>query len=492
MDSAPRLLTLYLPDGPALKKLLQEELERGAIFVPTVQPPELGSLVSVRVQVRDYQSLELEGTVVHASGVGDPGSLGPGAGLIIQGAARVILAARKLLQEFEESEGAWQQELRSSSGSTARTATPPGVAASPTIGSRRSGTPTGHLRRMLRATTSGTAPAGKAAADSRVPRSEAAEAAAGGQPPVEAAPAAAGQRAAAASSRPAAAAAAAAPAPAAEPPPAEKTGGIQEQLQQRIREYQDLIAGGADFYRLLGLRRNATPDEIRRSFFGLAREFHPDAHFRRVPQDFIRALESIYQRVGEAYQVLSSAEKRLRYDLQIGKGMPQSSDEPDTAVPQRSPSGKIPPGARDRHGERLGRAKALYEKAVAAQQSGDLIGAQSSLKLALTHDPLHKESLELLRAIEDGLAHRPDTSRKQGPAKRTEGDAEPAGDAPSRGDGAARRGEKGDRDGAGRSGDGPKDQGKRPGQSDNFLGRLMRPARKDGAANGNPATRLRK
>lgn len=63
-----------------------------------------------------------------------------------------------------------------------------------------------------------------------------------------------------------------------------------------------------DFYDRLGIKRTATRVEIRRAYRKLARRYHPDFN----PGD--RAAEIRYQRVHQAFQILSDVEERERYD----------------------------------------------------------------------------------------------------------------------------------------------------------------------------------
>ncbi len=63
-----------------------------------------------------------------------------------------------------------------------------------------------------------------------------------------------------------------------------------------------------DYYKILGVDRKATEDEIKRTYRKLALEHHPD----RNPGD--KAAEEKFKEINEAYQVLSDPEKRSHYD----------------------------------------------------------------------------------------------------------------------------------------------------------------------------------
>jgi len=63
-----------------------------------------------------------------------------------------------------------------------------------------------------------------------------------------------------------------------------------------------------DYYQVLGVPRNASEKDIRRAYRRLARQHHPDVN----PGD--KAAEARFKEINAAYEVLSDAEKRRKYD----------------------------------------------------------------------------------------------------------------------------------------------------------------------------------
>jgi curved DNA-binding protein len=73
-------------------------------------------------------------------------------------------------------------------------------------------------------------------------------------------------------------------------------------MQQDIRNY----------YELLGVKRDASADEIKQSFRRLARKYHPDLN----PGD--KSAEDKFKDISEAYEILSDRSKRSQYDKFAG------------------------------------------------------------------------------------------------------------------------------------------------------------------------------
>src|SRR5579884_2183916 len=83
------------------------------------------------------------------------------------------------------------------------------------------------------------------------------------------------------------------------------------------------MAERPDYYKVLGVGKNASDEEIKKAYRKLARQYHPD----RNPGD--KKAEERFKEISQAHDVLSDPEKRKAYDrsgMLGGFGMPGGFD----------------------------------------------------------------------------------------------------------------------------------------------------------------------
>ena len=126
---------------------------------------------------------------------------------------------------------------------------------------------------------------------------------------------------------------------------------------------------------MLGLERNADEAGVKEAYFRLAKRFHPDAHHDAALVDLRDKLERVFIRLGEAYEVLRSREKRGDYEQRLGRPRRRLQPTGDSGGGPSSPASQAPepepepePDATAaNHEEIVARAEQLY----AAARKGD-------------------------------------------------------------------------------------------------------------------------
>ena len=76
-----------------------------------------------------------------------------------------------------------------------------------------------------------------------------------------------------------------------------------------------------DYYKILQINKNASQDEIKKSYRKLAKKYHPDAN-----KDNIKATE-MFKKVSEAYETLSDESKKNTYDSRMFGSAEQQSNK---------------------------------------------------------------------------------------------------------------------------------------------------------------------
>jgi tetratricopeptide (TPR) repeat protein len=154
--------------------------------------------------------------------------------------------------------------------------------------------------------------------------------------------------------------------PTAVPPP---TPGADEAarrgLSARRREVLDKFAGlgSKNHFEVLEISPDASADKVKEAYFRLAKRYHPDSHHREaVLEDVKDKLETVFIRLGEAYDVLRNPRTRATYEL--GRKTRGTAVAPAVAPPVAAPGPVFtdPAALSQRDTDALRKAEKLAER----------------------------------------------------------------------------------------------------------------------------------
>ncbi len=82
-----------------------------------------------------------------------------------------------------------------------------------------------------------------------------------------------------------------------------------------------------DYFEILGVKQSATREDIKRSYFTLAREFHPDRHFQGASGELRQLAQEIYDLISIAHDTLTEPNERARYVAELSQGVKREQNE---------------------------------------------------------------------------------------------------------------------------------------------------------------------
>lgn len=114
-------------------------------------------------------------------------------------------------------------------------------------------------------------------------------------------------------------------------PPVETPVNIQPQetapKQLIFEKYLERAENYENYYDLLGIAVDAEVSEIKRSYFSLAKSFHPDRFHKEKDSALLRRIQDAFTRTAQAYETLKNDETRKTYDYKIDKNLLSSKEK---------------------------------------------------------------------------------------------------------------------------------------------------------------------
>ena len=132
---------------------------------------------------------------------------------------------------------------------------------------------------------------------------------------------------------------------------------LSSQELEALGQMKALLDKGSH-YDLLGVSRDASPEEVKLSYYELSRRFHPDRYYRRSVAEQRGMIEEVFTGINRSYELLADEATRRIYDLDL-----QRTDDDRSESERRS--------ARREREHRARRRQEASEAAVAGGSEED-------------------------------------------------------------------------------------------------------------------------
>ena len=192
------------------------------------------------------------------------------------------------------------------------------------------------------------------------------------------------------------------PAPAPPPPPIvtpappaarEPSADTQAKRREIVEAYETLKA--KSHFEALGVERTATDAQVKEAYFRLAKRFHPDTHHDANMADLRDKLESVFIRLGEAYEVLRNPRSRAAYESELASRSPRPSAAAARPV---APAAAPPPAVPALDPAAAAQSARRAEKLMEQEKYWDAIQLLEAAVPVLEGKPKQRARLALARA----------------------------------------------------------------------------------------------
>jgi curved DNA-binding protein CbpA len=161
--------------------------------------------------------------------------------------------------------------------------------------------------------------------------------------------------------------------------------------QEELEAFFTRLSIATDHYQALGVRRSANVAEIKRTYYSLAKRFHPDRFRRDVDAARLASIESAFAQVAQAYDTLKDNGSRAVYDSKLLKqeqemranraaaSARQMAKGPRPDKPEASSDFSTPVSKSQHQASTPRQVEEIFQQGLSALQQGNSAAAIASL-----------------------------------------------------------------------------------------------------------------
>lgn len=169
-------------------------------------------------------------------------------------------------------------------------------------------------------------------------------------------------------------------------PPVNRWGSTNEEVD--LQAFLARLSDAVTYYEVLDLPRTSEANEIKDSYYALARRYHPDRFHLKSGTELHAKISSAFARITQAYETLTDPKTRSAYDLALERSKKLTDAAPKSEKVEAAPR---PPDQSeletDSQETKSGRAEHNFEEGFGALQQGRINAAITLLAAASRLEP---------------------------------------------------------------------------------------------------------
>jgi curved DNA-binding protein CbpA len=186
---------------------------------------------------------------------------------------------------------------------------------------------------------------------------------------------------------------------------------IPVEVQRAVLAFEGRL--GRPYHEILGVPADTDAKTLKRTYFRLSKEFHPDRYFRRKLGPFAERLDRVFKAIVEAYELLSDPMARVEIARSMEAAQRAAGILPRPATETAGSGAGAAPRRllRGRHAavfssrsramrERRTKAKRFFEAGMTSFTSGRWLEAAGSVRLAIAYDPWNEAYRERFAEVQ--------------------------------------------------------------------------------------------